>query len=137
MILGFLAHQRFAVGQRDLIVIRVDFVEGQEAMAIAAILNKGGLQRWLYAGDLGEIDIPAKLFAVLAFEIEFFNAVSVDHNHARLFGVGCVDQHSLGHKNYLHGARGHSPGAAGVWDERARHPARRRQRHLGRPWGRR
>ncbi len=94
-IVGQVAHQRFAVGQRDLVVIRVDFVEGQKAVAIAAILDEGGLQAGLYPRNLGEIDAPAKLFAGGAFKIEFFNAAVVGDHHPRLFGVGGVDQHYL------------------------------------------
>ena len=34
-----LAHQRFTVGVRDLVVVGMDFVEGQEAVAVAAVLR--------------------------------------------------------------------------------------------------
>ncbi len=105
LFLGLFAHQRFAVGDRDLVVVGVDFVEGQEAMAIAAVLDEGRLQRRLNPRHLGEVDIPSELLPVGAFEIEFFNARSVDDHHTRLFGVGCVDQHILGHQDYLRGAR--------------------------------
>ena len=36
--------QRLTVGDRDLVVVGMDFAEGQEAMAVAAILDKGRLQ---------------------------------------------------------------------------------------------
>src|SRR5205823_6156082 len=49
--------QRLTVGDRDLIVVRVDFAESQEAVAVAAIFDERRLQRRLYARDLGEIDI--------------------------------------------------------------------------------
>ena len=136
VILGLFTHQRFAIREGDLIVVRVDFVEGQEAMAVAAILHERRLQRRFDPRHLGEVDIPAKLLSILALEIKLFNTVSVDHHHARLFGVGSVDQHDLGHLDYLRGARGRlRPGAACVWDERARLPRRRRRRRLGGPWG--
>lgn len=35
--------QRLTIRDRDLIVVRMDFAEGEKAMAIAAILNEGGL----------------------------------------------------------------------------------------------
>ena len=95
--LGFLAQQGFAVGDGDLVVVRVDFVEGEEAVAVAAILDEGRLQRRLNARHLGEIDVSAKLLLGLAFEIEFFNPSSVHDDHTRLFGVCCVDQHLLRH----------------------------------------
>ncbi|CAL1691916.1 hypothetical protein MMB232_02071 [Brevundimonas subvibrioides] len=56
-----LGHDGFTVGGRDLVVVGVDFVEGEEAVTIAAVLDEGGLQAGLYAGDLGEIDVAAKL----------------------------------------------------------------------------
>jgi hypothetical protein len=36
--------QRLAIGDRNLIIIRVDFAEGQKAVAVAAIFDEGGLQ---------------------------------------------------------------------------------------------
>jgi len=51
--------QRLAVGDRNLVIVGVDFAEGQEAVAIAAIFDEGGLQRRFHAGDLGEVDIAA------------------------------------------------------------------------------
>src|SRR5690606_22898209 len=55
--LGLFAQQGFAVGDRDLVIVGVDLVEGQEAVAVAAILHEGRLKARLYARDLGEIDI--------------------------------------------------------------------------------
>src|SRR5690606_29643080 len=74
------AHQRFAVGDGDLVVVGVDFAEGQEAVAVAAIFDERRLQRGLYAGDLGEVDIAAQLAAALGFKIEFFELVTVGDN---------------------------------------------------------
>jgi hypothetical protein len=36
--------QRLAIGYRNLIIVRVDFAESQEAVAVAAIFDEGGLQ---------------------------------------------------------------------------------------------
>ncbi len=36
--------QRLPVGDRNLVIIRVDFAEGQEAVPVAAIFDEGGLQ---------------------------------------------------------------------------------------------
>ena len=55
--------QRLTVRNGDLVIIRVDFAEGQEAVAVAAIFHEGRLQRRLYAGYLCEIDIAPQLFA--------------------------------------------------------------------------
>ena len=75
----------------------MDFREGQEAVAVAAVLDEGRLQRRLNARHLGEIDIAAELLPDLGLEIEIFNAVSVEHRHPGFFRVGGVDQHFLGH----------------------------------------
>ncbi len=43
-LLGQFGHQFFAVGDRDLVVVGVDFVEGQEAVTIAAVFDESRLQ---------------------------------------------------------------------------------------------
>ena len=45
--------KRLPVFDRDLVVVGVDFVEGQEAVAIAAIVDECRLERGLHAHDLG------------------------------------------------------------------------------------
>ena len=52
-VLGFFAKQRFAVGLRDLIIIRVDFAEGEEAVAVSAVVDERRLERRLDPRDLG------------------------------------------------------------------------------------
>ncbi len=89
--------QRLTVGDRNLIIVGMDFTEGQEAMAVAAIFDEGGLQRRLYAGDLGEVDIAAQLLALGSFEVKFLDAIAADHNDPGLFRVGSIDQHFVGH----------------------------------------
>ncbi len=39
-----LVDQGLTIGNRDLIVIGVDFAEGQKAVAVAAVIDEGGLQ---------------------------------------------------------------------------------------------
>ena len=53
----FLAQQRLPVGDRDLVVVGMDFREGEEAVAVAAVIDEGRLQRRLDARHLGEIDV--------------------------------------------------------------------------------
>ena len=101
--------QRLTVGDRDLIVVRVDFAERQEAVAVAAIFDERRLQRRFYARDLGEIDIAAELLALGGLEIKFFDAIAADHNDPGLFRVGGVDQHLVGHFGTLDG------GGRGAW----------------------
>jgi hypothetical protein len=49
----FLGDQRLPVGDRNLIIVGMDFRERQEAVAVAAVVDEGRLQRRLDAGDLG------------------------------------------------------------------------------------
>jgi hypothetical protein len=91
------AQQRFAIGDGDLVVIGMDFAEGEEAVAVAAILDEGRLQRRFYARDLGKVDVAAQLFALGGLEIKFFDTIATNHNDPGLFRVGGVDQHFVGH----------------------------------------
>jgi hypothetical protein len=95
--------QRLTVGDRNLVIVGMDFAESQEAVAIAAIFDEGGLQRRFYAGDLGEIDIAAQLLALGGFEIKFFDAIAAHHDNPGLFRVGGIDQHFVGHFGALDG----------------------------------
>jgi hypothetical protein len=95
--------QRLAVGNRNLIVVRMDFAEGQKTVAVAAIFDEGGLQRWLYARYLGEIDVSAQLLALGGLEIKLFDAIAADHDDPGLFRVGSIDQHFVGHFGALGG----------------------------------
>jgi len=101
--------QRLTVGDRDLVIVGVNFAEGEEAVAVAAIFDEGRLQRRLYARDLGEVDIAAQLFALGGLEIKFFDAIAADHNDPGLFRVGGIDQHLVGHFGTLDG------GGRGAW----------------------
>src|SRR3984957_6615727 len=57
--LGFLFEERLTVSDRDLVVVWINFGESEKARAIPAIVDESGLKRWLYAGDLSEIDITS------------------------------------------------------------------------------
>ena len=89
--------QRLPVRDGDLEVIGVDFGKGQKAVAVAAVIDKGRLQRRLHPCHLGEIDVSGKLPFVHRLEVEFFNLVSVHHHDAGFFRMGGIDQHLFGH----------------------------------------
>ena len=93
----FLGDQRLPVGDRDLIVVGMDFRERQEAVAVAAVVDEGGLQRRLYPRDLGEIDIAAQLPAVRRLEVELLDPIAAQHHHPGLLRMGGVDEHFVGH----------------------------------------
>src|SRR5665213_115865 len=95
--------QRLPIGDRNLIIVRMDFAEGQKAVTVAAIFDEGGLQRRFYARDLREIDVSTQLFALGGLEIKFFDSVAADHNDPGFFRVGGIDQHFVGHFGTLDG----------------------------------
>ncbi len=99
---AFLGHQRFAVGHRDLVVIRVDLREGQEAVAVAAVIDEGSLERRLYARDLCQVDIASQLALVFGLKVEFLDFAAVDHDDPGLFRVRGIDEHFLCHYNSCH-----------------------------------
>ncbi|WP_313754707.1 hypothetical protein [Bradyrhizobium sp. WYCCWR 12699] len=103
--------QRLPVGDRDLIVVGMDFTEGEETVAVAAIFDEGGLERGFDPCDLGEVDIPAQLLALRGLEIKLFDAIAADHDDPGLFRVGGIDQHLVGHVLTLGGGGRDSPWA--------------------------
>ena len=64
LLLGLFVEQRLTVGDRDLIVVGVNFSKGEEAVAVAAVIHEGRLKRRLNARHLGEIDIAPELLLV-------------------------------------------------------------------------
>jgi hypothetical protein len=103
--------QGLTVGDRDLVIVGMDFAEGEEAVAVAAIFDEGRLQRRFYPRDLREVDIAAQLLALGGFEIKFFDAIAADHDDPGLFRVGGIDQHLVGHFGTLGGGGRVGPGA--------------------------
>ena len=103
---GFLlGDQGGAVASRDLVIVGMDFGEGQEALAVAAIFDKGGLQRRLNARHLRKIDVALERPLGRGLEIEFLDLVTVENDDPGFFRVAGVDKHALGHGN-LRCARG-------------------------------
>ena len=86
-----------AVGLRDLIVVGVDLAEGEEAVAVAAILDEGRLQRRLDPRYLGEVDVALELELGRGLEVEVGEVAVIEHHRPGLFRVGGVDQHALDH----------------------------------------
>jgi hypothetical protein len=95
--------QCLTIGDGDLVIIGVNFAEGEKAVAIAAIFDEGGLQRRFNPRDLCEINIAAQLFALRGLEIKLFDAVAANHNDPGLLRVGGIDKHFVGHFGTLDG----------------------------------
>ena len=96
-VLGFLAEQGFAVGLRDLIIIRVNFAEGEKSVTVAPVVDERRLERRFYPGDLGEIDIAFELLVLSGFEVKLLDPVPFDDRDPGLFRVERIDQHAHGH----------------------------------------
>ena len=89
--------QALPVGDGDLVVVGMDFAEGEEAVPVAAVFDEGRLQAGLYPDHLGEIDVALELALGRCLDIEILEPVTIQHHHAGFFRVRGVDQHSLGH----------------------------------------
>ncbi len=89
--------QRLPVGDRDLVVVGMDFREGEEALAVAAILHERRLERRLHARHLGEIDVAFERPLGRGLEIEFLDLTAVENDDPGLLRVTGVDKHALGH----------------------------------------
>ena len=70
--LGLHVDQALPVGDGDLVVVGMDFAEGEEAVAVAAILDEGRLQAGLYPDDLGEVDVALELPLGRCLDVEIF-----------------------------------------------------------------
>ncbi len=83
----------------NAVIVWVDLAESQKAVPVAAIIDKGGLQRRLDPRDFREIDVAFYLFLGRRLEIELFEPVAAEHHNPSLFGVGSVDEHALCHSD--------------------------------------
>ena len=108
VVAALLGDQPFAIGDRDLVIVGMDFGEGQEAVAVAAVFHERRLERRFDADDLGEVDVALEGLAARGFEVEFLEAGSIDDDHAGLFGMAGVYQHAAGHGLALPEAMGGS-----------------------------
>ena len=88
---GFFRQQSLAVLLGDLVIIRMDFAEGKEAMAIAAKIDERRLQRRFNPGYFGKIDITLDLLVFSRFKVEFLNPVALEHRHPGFFLVARID----------------------------------------------
>ncbi|ODR97069.1 hypothetical protein AUC69_13230 [Methyloceanibacter superfactus] len=80
MLRGFLLEQRLAVGDRNLVIVGVDFSEGQEAVAIAAVVDESRLERRLYARDFGKVNIASELLLIRGFVVKLLDAIALYHD---------------------------------------------------------
>ncbi len=72
-------------------VLAGDFFQRQEAVAVSAVIDERGFETGLDARNLAFIDIGFFAFASRCFDIEVVKALAIDHRHAQLFFLSCVD----------------------------------------------
>ena len=97
LVAGFLLEERLPVGDRDLIVIGMDFAEREEAVPVAAVIDEGGLQGRLDPNDLGQIDVAAERPSIGGFEVEFLDLAAPHHDDAGFLRMRGIDKHFVGH----------------------------------------
>jgi hypothetical protein len=108
-----LGEERHPVGDRNLIVIGMNFAEGEEAVAVAAELHERRLERGLHASYLGEIDVALELLLRRRLEIELVETGSVEDDHPCFLGMGGIHQHALNHVSFFSEAAPVRPGKPG------------------------
>ena len=64
-------------------------------MALGAIVHERRFQRGLEPRDATLVDIGLLLFLGRLFDVDVVQGLAVHNRHAQLFGLRCVDQHSL------------------------------------------
>ena len=92
-----LGEERLPVGDRDLVIVGMDFAEGEKAVPVPAIFDERRLKRRFDPRHLGEIDVPAKLSPRSGFEVELLDLLTAHHHHPRLLRVGGIDKHLVCH----------------------------------------
>ena len=80
-------------GAAAVVVLEVgagNFFEGEEAVAVGAVVHEASLERGLDAGDDAFVDIAFALFFAQRFNVEIEQVLPVYNRHAQLFGLGGV-----------------------------------------------
>jgi hypothetical protein len=95
--------QCLTVGDGNLVIVGMNFAEGEKTVTVAAIFDEGRLQRRFDPRDLGQIDIAAQLFALRSLEVKLFDAIAADHDDPGFLRVGGIDKHLVGHFGTLDG----------------------------------
>ena len=72
-----------------------DFLERQEAVAVVAVIDKGGFEAGLDAGDDTLVNIAFALLFTGGFDVEINQFLTIDDGNAQLFGLRCIEQHAF------------------------------------------
>ena len=107
-----LGNQGLSVGDRDLVVVRMDLGKAEKSVPVSPVLDESRLKRRLDSRHPRKIDVSGNLPLVRGFKVEFLDSASVDHRDAGFLRVGGVDEHFLGH--ILHWRRARPPRRGGI-----------------------
>ena len=81
----------FDLVQGNLEVLAGYFFKRQKAMTIAAVIDKGGFETGLNAGDFGLIDIGLFLFPDAIFDVQVVEFLPIYQGDTQLLFVSCID----------------------------------------------
>src|SRR5690606_31073429 len=76
-------------------VVAGDFLQGQEAVALAAVIDEGGLEGGLQPDDAALVDVGLLLFLGGLLDVDVVQVLAIDDRHAQFFGLRGIDQHAL------------------------------------------
>ena len=97
---GFFAKQCFAVFLGNLVIVGMDFAEGEEAVTTAAVIDERRLQRRFNPGYLGKVDVALELLMFGGLKVEFFDPVTLDDRDTGFFPVASIDEHTHCHYKF-------------------------------------
>ena len=69
----------------------MNFIKGQKAVTVSAIINKCSLQRRFDSNNFGAVNITFYLFAGSGLELHVFNFISIYDNNAGFFRLRIVN----------------------------------------------
>src|SRR5262249_44813452 len=72
-----------------------DLLEGEEAVALGAVIHEGRLETGLDAGDDALVDVALALLLAGDFDVEVDELLAVDDGDAQLFGLRRIKQHAF------------------------------------------
>ncbi len=125
----------FDLAGRLLEVFFRDFLQGEEAVAVCAKVDKGGLKAGFHARDPAFVNVGFFLFACTGFDVQIKQSLAVYQRYAQLFRVSCIDQHSFhGKSRFLSFVSDRKPGRS---HQRSRMCVPRALIQQGRPAARR
>ena len=76
-------------------VIARDFLQRQEAVALAAVFDEGRFQRRFKARDAALVDVRLLLFLGRLFDVDVVQRLAIHDGYPQLFSLRGIDQHSL------------------------------------------